>query len=107
MHDLTINNAIINISRRKLRKEDTASQNITKMVLFMLCLYYVGYFPYILYISIKFFHIPNSISYSIFFFISIFAKDFAKGSTIFIYYKFNKQYRKIFRKYFKNCKNNE
>jgi hypothetical protein len=88
-------------SARKQTNAEIASRNITRMVLFLLLFYYFGYLPYMIshfwYYSIK----TRTVEYMYVAYFAIFCKDLAKSSTIFIFFYFNKEYKKKLKLCFK------
>jgi uncharacterized membrane protein len=84
----------------QLSDAEIASRNITKMVLFVLLTYYIGYLPYIFYQLMRTSNFKRNIFYSFFKYLSILLKQITISFTIFIYYFFNKEYRKKFKIYF-------
>jgi hypothetical protein len=84
-----------------LTAAETASRNITKMVLIMLLIYYIGYLPYLLHYLLTFIHISNSVFYKNFGYFSFFTNYLSRGVPIFIYYNFNNEYKKKFKFYLK------
>jgi hypothetical protein len=79
---------------RRIDNDEAANRNILKMVLFMLSIYYFGYAPYTIRKILKLFNIKNSIFDRVTYLLVV----LSKGSTIFVYYKFNRSYERAFKK---------
>jgi hypothetical protein len=91
----------LQIAPIKLSNAEIASRNITKMVLFMLLIYYIGYLPFLLYSVLIYISFPQNTILKIFSYFAILSKESSKSITIFIYYSFNKEYKKKFNFYLK------
>jgi hypothetical protein len=79
--------------------EDVASQNVTRMILYMILIYYFGYAPYT-FRKIYLFFVDTDLVFDLnrnlmgtflAFLLVLF-----KSTDILIYYNFNTQYRKVF-----------
>jgi hypothetical protein len=82
-------------------RSEIASRNITKMVFFLVLSYYIGYLPFVTYYLLKNFYNLNNVLRVYLHLISNVFKDFSMSISIFIYFYFNKEYKKIYLNYLK------
>jgi hypothetical protein len=87
---------------KKIRNVIRANRNITKMVISMLIIYAFGYTPYTIRHTIGLFHLDDKwpLFYYYFKLFANFLISLSHGLMIFIYFKTNKLYKKVFLLYF-------
>jgi hypothetical protein len=95
----------IQILSIKLSSAQVASRNITKMLFFMLLIYYIGYLPFLFDLVLIYSDFPRNTFYLAFTYFAIFSKGLSKSITIIIYYNFNKEYKRQFKSYLNRCLN--
>jgi hypothetical protein len=95
LNQLAISKAIVRT------REEIANRNITRMIILMLLVYYFGYLPYTLRLMFKYANLFNQDFMNCFIIFAVIARDLSVGCTIFIYYKCNKEYHKLFIKHLK------